>query len=330
MKAILCTEFGPPERLRVHDLPVPVPGEGQLLVRVESSALNFPEALTVQGLYQIKPPLPWGPGHEIAGTVVRTGPGVDGLAPGCRVAAAVEGGGHAQFCLADVRRLICLPDEADFDAAAALLVAYGTALHALRRCGRLQPGETLLVLGAAGGVGSAAVQLGKLLGARVIAAASSEQRLSLCRELGADETIDYGREDLRNATLALTGQRGADVVFDPVGGSLTERALRATAWRGRLLVVGFATGEIARLPANLALLKERSVIGVNRGASFHHDHDEYRADAQQLGRWLAEGRLQPSVTERITLEQVPDALRRMLERRLTGKVVCKPQWTVSI
>jgi NADPH2:quinone reductase len=329
MKALLCTEFGPPEQLRICDVPVPVPGPGKVLVRVESSALNFPEALTVQGLYQIKPALPWVPGHEIAGTVVAAGPDVGDVRTGDRVAAAVEAGGHAEYCLADVRRLIRLPDGAEFDAAAALLVAYGTALHALQRCGRLQAGETLLVLGAAGGVGSAAVELGKLLGARVIAAASSAERLVLCRGLGADDVIDYGRDDLRDAALALTDQRGVDVVFDPVGGPLTERALRATAWRGRLLVIGFAGGEIAKLPANLALLKERSVIGVNRGAAFQNDPQEYRRDVEQLGQWLAEGRLRPAVTERITLDQVPGALRRMLDRQLTGKVVCKPQWPAS-
>ncbi|MCL4725015.1 MAG: NADPH:quinone oxidoreductase family protein, partial [Rhodocyclaceae bacterium] len=207
----------------------------------------------------------------------------------------------------------------------ALVLTYGTSLHALQDCGRLQPGETLLVLGAAGGVGAAAVEIGKAMGARVIAAASSGDKLALCRQLGADETIDYSREDLRQRALALTGEKGVDVVCDPVGGGYTEPALRALAWRGRLLIVGFAAGEIPKIPLNLALLKERSLIGVYWGDSVRHDPRGHMRNMQQLMAWFAEGKVRPVVSERFPLARAPEAMRRLLDRQVKGKVVILPE-----
>jgi NADPH:quinone reductase len=257
VRALLCREFGPLDRLHVEDVPSPRPGAEEVLVDVKASSLNFPDALMVQGLYQVKPPLPFSPGMELAGVVKEIGSGVRGVSVGDRVVASSGRGGFAEECVVAAERVGPLPAGMDYDVASALVLTYSTSLHALQDCAQLRPGETLLVLGAAGGVGTAAVELGKALGARVVAAASSAEKLALCRELGADETIDYSSEDLRQRTLDLTGGKGADVVYDPVGGPYTDPALRATAWRGRLLVVGFAAGNIPQIRANLALLKER-------------------------------------------------------------------------
>ena len=240
-------------------VPVPEPGPGEVLVDVKASSINFPDALMVQGLYQVKPPLPFTPGAELAGVVKEAGEGVAGFAAGDRVVGFCRLGGFAEEALAAADQLTPLPPGMDFDVAAAFGLTYGTSLHALQECARLQAGDTLLVLGAGGGVGSAAVELGKLMGARVIAAASSEEKLALCRRLGADETIDYGRDDLRERLKAIAGERGVDAVYDPVGGPYSEPALRATGWGGRFLVVGFASGEVPKVALNLALLKVHGV-----------------------------------------------------------------------
>lgn len=261
MKALLCKAFGPLENLRIEDIEAPTAGPGQVLVSIRAAALNFPDALIVQGLYQVKPALPFSPGAEFAGVVKTVGEGVSHLKVGDRVMALVPHGALAEECAVDARGVIPLPDDMDFVTGSALLLTYCTSLHALKDGAKLAAGETLLVLGASGGVGIAAIEIGKLMGARVIAAASSEEKLALCREHGADETIDYARDDLRERVDALTEKRGVDVVYDAVGGAYSEAALRATGWGGRLLVVGFATGDIPRLPLNLALLKERQKIG---------------------------------------------------------------------
>ena len=325
MKTLLCAEYGPLEKLAVEDMPSPTAGPGQVVVDVKAAALNFPDALMVQGLYQVKPPLPFSPGAEVAGLVKAVGQGVQGLKAGDRVIGFPGTGGFAEECAVAAGKIMPLPENMDFATGAALVLTYGTSLHALQDCGRLQPGETLLVLGAAGGVGAAAVEIGKAMGARVIAAASSGDKLALCRQLGADETIDYSREDLRQRALALTGEKGVDVVCDPVGGGYTEPALRALAWRGRLLIVGFAAGEIPKIPLNLALLKERSLIGVYWGDSVRHDPRGHMRNMQQLMAWFAEGKVRPVVSERFPLARAPEAMRRLLDRQVKGKVVILPE-----
>ena len=325
MKALLCTEFGPLEKLTIREIPKPSPGPGQVLLDVKASSLNFPDVLMAQGLYQVKPPLPFSPGTEMAGVVVETGVDVQGVKTGDRVIAMPGWGGFAEECAVDAGRLIPLPEGMDFDTGAAFLYTYETSLHALRDRGRLQAGETLLVLGAAGGVGLAAVEIGKAMGARVIAAASSEDKLALCKERGADEAINYVSENLRGRINELTGQRGVDIVFDPVGGSYTETALRAMAWGGRLLVIGFATGDIPKIPINLALLKERSIIGVYWGESIKHDPEGHARNVKQLVEWLAAGKVNPVISERVPLSEAADAMKRMFNRQVKGKVVVLPE-----
>lgn len=324
MRALVCSALGPPETLAVQDLPSPTPGPRQVLVDVKAAALNFPDVLMVQGLYQAKPPLPFVPGAEFAGVVAALGAEVHHLKPGDRVIAAGLGG-FAEEALADAASMMPLPAGMEFDVGAAFVLTYCTSLHALQDCGRLAAGETLLVLGAAGGVGLAAIEIGKAMGARVIAAASTAEKLATCRRLGADETIDYAKEELRERVLALTGGKGADVVYDPVGGAYTEAAFRATAWGGRLLVIGFAAGEIPKIPVNLALLKERSIVGVYWGDSVKRDPKGHLRNVGRLLGWFAEGKVRPQVTERLSLAEVPAAMRRMAERKVTGKVVALPE-----
>ena len=325
MKALVCRQFGPIENLAVEEIDPPRPGPGQVLVDVKASSLNFPDALMVQGLYQVKPPLPFSPGHEIAGVIEKLGEGVLGVAVGDAVIATPGVGGLAEQCVVARERITPLPAGMDFATASAFLLTYCTTLHALEDCGRLRSGESLLVLGAAGGVGTAAIEIGKALGARVIAAASSEEKLALCRDLGADETIDYVREDLRKRALELTGGKGVDVVYDPVGGALTEAALRASAWGGRLLVIGFASGEIPAIRLNLALLKERSIVGVYWGEWTRQDPAGQKRNVERLGELYAAGKVKPVVSERIRLAEVPAALVRMQKRQVKGKIVVVPE-----
>ena len=265
MKAILCKAWGGPESLVLEELPSPRPGAGEVVIDVKAAGVNFPDVLIIQNKYQVKPPLPFAPGAELAGVIKETGAGVTGFAPGDRVIAMVSWGAYAEECVAPAAQLVSMPPGLDFATAAAFTLTYGTSWHALKDRGQLRAGETLLVLGAAGGVGLAAVEIGKALGARVIAAASSAEKLAVCRAHGADETIDYATEDLRARLKQLTGDKGADVVYDPVGGPYTEPAIRSTAWRGRYLIVGFANGEIPRIPLNLMLLKGSSLVGVYWG-----------------------------------------------------------------
>ncbi len=325
MKALLCTEFGPLEKLTIREIPEPRPGPGQVLLDVKASSLNFPDVLMAQGRYQVKPPLPFSPGTEIAGVVVETGVDVQGFKTGDRVIAIPGWGGFAEECAVDAGRLIPLPEGLDFDTGAAFLYTYETSLHGLRDRGRLKAGETLLVLGAAGGVGLAAIEIGKAMGALVIAAASSEDKLDLCKQQGADETINYVSENLRDRINDLTGRRGVDIVFDPVGGSHTETALRATAWGGRLLVVGFAAGDIPKIPINLALLKERSIVGVYWGESVKHDPEGHARNVKQLVEWLAAGKVNPVISERVPLSEAAAAMKRMANRQVKGKVVILPE-----
>ncbi len=324
MRALLCREYGPIERLRVEDVPSPRPAPNEVVIEVKASSLNFPDALLVQGLYQVKPPVPFSPGMELAGIVKEVGAAVRGVAPGDRVVASPGRGGFAQECLVAGDRVSRLPPGMDFETGSAFLLTYCTSMHALKDCGHLQPGETLAVLGAAGGVGTSAIEVGKAMGAKVIAAASSEEKLAFCRKLGADETIDYEKADLRQRILDLTGGKGADVVYDPVGGAHTEAALRATAWRGRLLVIGFASGVIPSIKLNLALLKERSLVGVYWGDWTQRDPEGQRRNVERLARWFSEGKIKPAVSERVSLEEAPAAIQRLLLRKVKGKVVVVP------
>lgn len=324
MKALVCEAFGGLDTLVVRDLPTPVPGARQVRIVVQAASLNFPDALMVQGLYQVKPALPFVPGLEYAGFVDAVGAEVTRVKAGDRVV-AFGVGGFGEYALADEVATCVLPTSMSFQVAAAFFLTYGTSLRGLRQCAHLQPGETLLVLGAAGGVGIAAVEIGKAMGATVIAAASSADRLALCRAHGADHVIDYSRESLRERVDAITGRRGVDVVYDPVGGELTEQALRATAWRGRLVVVGFASGTIPKLPANLALLRERTIVGLFWGDSVVREPQDHAANLQQLFEWHAAGRIAPVVSERVNLYGVVDAMRRLAGRSVQGKIVVLPR-----
>jgi NADPH2:quinone reductase len=325
MKALMCHAFGPIDTLRVEEVETPAPGPGQVLIDVKAAAINFPDALIVQGLYQARPALPFAPGAELAGVVSALGAGVPRLKIGDRVIAAVGHGAFAEECVADAAQVMPLLPGMDFELGAAFVLTYGTSLHALRKIAALQPGETLLVLGAAGGVGLAAIEIAKAMGARVVAAASSAEKLALCRKLGADETIDYSSEDLRKRVDALTGGKGADVVYDPVGGALAEAALRATAWRGRYLVIGFASGEIPKVALNLALLMERAILGVFWGAAVRRDPAAHLANMQQLAQWFAEGKVRPVVSERVALSGAAAAIERLARRQAMGKIVVLPE-----
>lgn len=324
MKAVRCKQWGAPGELVLEDLPDLVPGPGEVVVDVRAAGVNFPDVLTVQGKYQVRPPLPFTPGNEFAGVVRAVGPGVAAFAPGQGVIGFTRTGAFAEQALAPVEALLALPSGMDYEVAAAITLTYGTACHALADRGALQAGETLLVLGAAGGVGLAAIEIGKALGARVIAAASSDEKLAVCKAHGADALINYAREDLREAIRAASGGHGPDVVYDPVGGRYSEPALRSIAWRGRHLVVGFAAGEIPRLPWNLMLLKGASVIGVFWGDFTRKEPQAHRAAMARLTGWMADGTLKPLVSKRYALAETARALEDMAARAVVGKVVVVP------
>lgn len=324
MKALVCHAFGPIGDLRVEQVAAPAPGAGQLLIDVQAASINFPDALMVQGLYQIKPPLPFVPGAELAGTVVAAGAGVERFRPGDRVIAMAGTGAFAQQCVADAVRTVGLPEGMDFASGASFMLTYGTSVHALRTIGRLQPGETVLVLGAGGGVGIAAIEIAKAMGARVLAAASSAPKLDLARAAGADVAIDYSQPEWRRRVEEATDGAGPQLVYDAVGGAYSEPALRATAWRGRYLVIGFASGEIPRLPLNLALLKERALLGVFWGEAMRRDPAQLGADMGQLAAWFGQGKLRPPVTERVPLEGAAAAMARLAARQAMGKLVVLP------
>jgi NADPH2:quinone reductase len=321
MKAVLCKDYGPPEALVLGDVDEPVAGDGQVVVDVKACAVNFPDVLMIQNLYQFKPPRPFSPGAEIAGVVSSVGSGVDTVAVGDRVFASPGWGGLAEKIAVEARSIIAIPEGIDFAAASAFLYAYGTSHYALKDRAHLQPGESLVVLGAAGGVGLAAVELGALMGANVIAAASSDDKLELCREYGASGTINYATEDLKVRMRELTDGAGADVVYDPVGGPYTELALRSTAWEGRFLVVGFASGDIPAIPLNLALLKGCDIVGVFWGAFVGRQPEQHRRNVEELVEWWRTGRLRPHVSATYPLERAGQAIRELADRKAKGKVV---------
>jgi NADPH:quinone reductase len=324
MKAVVCPAFGPPEDLVVEDRPDPVAEAGQLLVEVHASAVTFPDTLMLADKYQFKATPPYVPGGEVAGVVAAVGDGVEGWSVGDRVLGGLGvTGGYAELAVIPALGARRLPDSVAFEVATGLNYAYGTTLYGLKHRGQLRAGETLLVLGAGGSVGLSAVELGRLMGARVIAAASSDEKLALCRDRGADETINYATENLKDRAKELTGGNGVDVVYDCVGGDKAEQALRAIAWEGRFMVIGFAAG-IPSIPLNLTLLKSCEIVGVFYGAMTVRDPELARSITDELIDLVATGELRPHVSERYPLDRAGEALRSLIDRTAIGKVVIAP------
>jgi NADPH2:quinone reductase len=324
MKAVVCKAFGPPEELVVESMDDPVAGPQQLLVDVSAAAVIFPDTLMLEGKYQYSAAPPYVPGGEVAGVVIGVGDGVTGWSVGDRVLGALGAtGGYAELAAISAASARRLPESVDFAAAAGLNYAYGTTLYALQHRAALREGETLLILGAGGSVGLSAVEIGKIMGARVIAAASTEEKLDVCRQRGADETINYSTEDLKNRAKELTDGKGVDVVYDCVGGDYAEQALRAIAWEGRFLVIGFTAG-IPSIPLNLTLLKSCQIVGVFYGAMTAREPARAAEISDRLIDWLVSGKLQPYVSARYPLDRAGEALRSMMDRTVVGKVVIAP------
>lgn len=325
MRALVCKEYGPPapDTLVIEEVDDPVPGEGQVLVDVEAAGINFPDVLVIAGKYQVKVPTPFIPGNESAGIVSAVGSGVTQYNVGDRVIINSTGGAFAEKCVADAHATVPLPDDLSFEQGAGFTVTYGTSYHALKQSAQLQAGETVLVLGAAGGVGITAVEIAKAMGARVIAAASSDEKLEFAREAGADDLINYSEVPLKETVKELTAGKGADVVYDPVGGELAQQALRATAWHGRYLVIGFACGDIPSFPANIALLKEASIIGVWWGTWAAKNPQLQIKNMMEMAQLVKEGILNPRVTESYALDDYVDAFKAITERRARGKVILR-------
>ncbi|MDF4204599.1 NADPH:quinone oxidoreductase family protein [Maribacter sp. SA7] len=323
MKAIRCKKFGPPSSLVLEDVEHLSPKAKEVLVEVKACGLNFPDTLIIQGLYQFKPELPFTPGSDVAGIVKEVGEGVSHLKVGQEVFGFVAHGGLAEEVLIPSNACFPKPPQMDFPIAASFLMAYGTSYHALKDRGNLAEGETLLVLGASGGVGLAAVELGKLMGAKVIAAASTDDKLALCKEYGADELINYTVQDLKTSIKELTDGKGADVIYDPVGGTYSEAAFRGIARNGRYLVVGFAAGDIPKIPLNLPLLKEAAIVGVFWGAFAMKGAKTNMENTMTLMKWHAEGKLKPHIHAIYNLEDTAKALEEMTDRKVKGKLIVK-------
>lgn len=321
MKAVLCKAFGPAETLVLEDIASPEPKKNEVLLQVHAAGVNFPDTLIIEGKYQFKPPFPFSPGGEAAGVVGAVGEKVSHVKPGDRVMALTGWGSFAEEVAVPGYSVMPIPDGMDFASAAAFGMTYGTSMHALKQRANLQPGETLLVLGASGGVGLAAVEIGKAMGAKVIAAASSEAKLEVAKAAGADVLINYSEGSLKDKLKEITGGQGVDVIYDPVGGELFEEAFRSIAWNGRMLVVGFASGTIPALPANLTLLKGASLVGVFWGSFAQRQPQDNAANFQQLFKWFAEGKIKPLVSQTFPLEKATDAINHLGQRKAVGKVV---------
>ena len=321
MKALLCKQHGLPDTLSLEEVADPQPAAGEVVVDVKAAGVNFPDVLIIQNKYQFKPELPFSPGGEMAGIVSAVAPDVTSVKPGDRVLGLCTYGAFAEKVSLPARRVIPVPDGVDYDVAAAFLLTYGTSWHALKDRAALRAGETLLVLGASGGVGISAIQIGKALGARVIAAASTDEKLAVCRQNGADDTINYASQDLRERIKALTDGKGPDVIYDPVGGEYAEPAFRSIAWRGRYMVIGFANGEIPRLPLNLTLLKGASLMGVFWGSYTEREPQNFARDVHDMFALVQQGKLKPHISARYPLAQARQALNDMMNRKVTGKVV---------
>lgn len=325
MRVAQISEFGGLEALRLEEAPEPVPGPGEILVKVTAAGLNFSDTLILRNKYQVTPPLPFSPGAEIAGSVAGLGAGVTDLKLGQRVVAVTGGNGCRQMIVTKAANAVPIPDQVSDEDAAALPVTYGTALHGLKDRGRLKPGETVAVLGAAGGAGLAAVEIAKLMGARVIAVASSAEKLALAKKHGADEGIDYATEDLKAGLKALTAPKGVDILYDTVGGDAAEPSLRAMAWDGRYLVVGFASGTIPRFPLNLVLIKGCAVVGVIWPTFVAREPERHRANMIELLDWCRRGLIAPHIHARFPLGDTAAALASIEGRKVTGKVIVNPQ-----
>ena len=323
MRAVLCKEFGPPGSLVMEDVAEPELDRGQVRIAVRACGVNFPDLLMIAGKYQQQPPMPFSPGAELAGDVIEIASDVADIKQGQRVIAVTGFGGMAEQICVHAQKVVPLPDAIDYVPAAAFLLAYGTAYHALKQRAQLQAGETLAVLGAAGGVGLAAVEIGKLIGATVIAAASTTDKLKLTAEYGADHLINYTDTSLKDGIHEITAGAGADVIYDPVGGELFEQSLRAVAWRGRVLVIGFASGQISKIPANLPLLKGSSIVGVFWGRFTEEEPETNAENTAELFRLLQDGKLKPHVSETYPLEKSALALEALAARRAKGKIVIK-------
>ncbi|WP_020408610.1 NADPH:quinone oxidoreductase family protein [Hahella ganghwensis] len=323
MRALLCKEYGPPDMLAIEEVPDPKLGAVSCVVDVTAAGVNFPDTLIIQGKYQFQPPMPFSPGGEIAGVVSQVGDKVKNFKPGDRVMGLTGWGGFAEKVAVAESNLIPVPEGIDLVNAAGFVMTYGTSMHALTQRGRLQSGETLLVLGAGGGVGLAAVELGKAIGARVIAAAGSAEKLAIAKEAGADELINYTENNLKDALKQLTKGQGVDVVYDPVGGDLSELALRSMAWCGRHLIIGFAAGDIPKLPANLTLLKGCDIVGVFWGAFTQRQPHDNQANFLRMMDWIKEGKINPRVNRIYEFEEAGQAIADMAGRKLTGKAVIK-------
>lgn len=321
MRAVLCKEWGGPEKLVVENVPSLPLRDGAVRIAVHAAGVNFMDTLLIAGQYQVKPPLPFTPGAESAGIITEVGKGVNGLKPGDRVLAMTENGGYAEEVVASADRVYSIPDKMDFAAAAGFPIVYGTSHVALAWRAFLKAGEWLLVTGAAGGVGLTAIEIGKAMGARVIAAAGGSEKLAVAQQHGADEVIDYSREDLRERVKSITEGGGADVIYDPVGGDVFDACLRCIAWEGRIIIIGFASGRIPQVPANIALVKNIDVIGFFWGSYQLHKPEVPRESFKQLFRWFEEGKLKPHVSDRLDLKDAPRALELLKQRKSTGKVV---------
>jgi NADPH:quinone reductase len=323
MKAVVCRAFGPPESLTLEEVPDPQPGDGQILIDVHAAGLNFPDVLQIAGKYQFQPPFPFTPGAEVAGVVAAVGANVTSVKPGDRVMGMPGIGGMAERVVVTTDSINPMPEGMDFATASGFELAYGTSYHALKQRGQLQAGETLLVLGASGGVGLAAVEIGKAFGARVIAAAGSDAKLQIAKSHGADVLLNYSQASLKDKMKELTGGKGADVIFDPVGGDLFDQSTRSINWNGRLLIVGFASGTIPKFPVNLALLKGSSIVGVFWGDFKRREPEAYRQNCQELRTLFERGQLKPLVSQQFPLAEYAKALNLFVQRQAVGKVVLR-------
>jgi NADPH:quinone reductase len=321
MKAVVCEAFGAPEDLVIKDMPSPQVSPGMVKIGVKAAGVNFPDTLIIQGKYQFKPAFPFSPGSEVSGVVLEVGAGVTHVKSGDRVIGMAPYGGFAAEVCVPALACFIMPDAMPFDEAAGFIMTYGTSHHALRQRANVQAGETVLVLGAAGGVGLTAVELAKAMGAKVIAAASTDDKLALAEKYGADHLLNYSNVDIKEGVKLITSGKGVDVVYDPVGGDYTEPAFRSIAWKGRYLVVGFAAGPIPSLPLNLALLKGAAIVGVFWGSFTTQEPQVHAANMQELLGWYAEGKLKPHVSQQFPLERTADALRWVMGRQAQGKVI---------
>jgi NADPH2:quinone reductase len=321
MKAIVCNSFGSPDTLNFQEIETPTPKEGELLITVKACSVNFPDTLIIQGKYQFRPEFPFSPGSDVAGVIEQVGENVKHFKVGDAVVGFIPFGGFAEKAIVNAKDCFPKPKGMSMVNASAFLLAYGTSYHALKDRANLKEGETVLILGASGGVGLTALELSKLMGAKVIAAASTKEKLELCKEFGADEVINYAEESLKDRVKELTNGKGVDVIYDPVGGHFSELALRAIAWKGRHLVIGFANGEIPKIPINLTLLKGASIVGVFWGAFAQKEPKESLANIQQLLTWFVKGDVKPHIDKTYSLENAPKALEDMMHRKVKGKIV---------